>query len=57
MSVLCTAFSQPKYAVSRRTLQLAETSLNAVDLGPGLRRSVADRADDLRQALAVRAAG
>ena len=47
----------PKYAVSHRTLALAETSLSGADLGPGLRRSVADRADDLRQALAVRAAG
>jgi aminopeptidase N len=47
----------PKYAVSHRTLQLAETSLSGASFGPGLRRSVADRVDDLRQALAVRAAG
>ncbi|MGH3481004.1 MAG: aminopeptidase N [Nocardioidaceae bacterium] len=47
----------PKYAVSHRTLQLAETSLSGASFGPGLRRSVADRVDDLRQALAVRTAG
>jgi aminopeptidase N len=46
----------PKYAVSARTLELAEGSLSDDGLGPGLRRSVADRVDDLRQALAVRAA-
>jgi aminopeptidase N len=46
----------PKYAVSHRTLELAESSLSGSALGPGLRRSVADRVDDLRQALAVRAA-
>ncbi|HYJ67579.1 MAG TPA: aminopeptidase N [Nocardioidaceae bacterium] len=46
----------PKYAVPSRTLELAEHSLRGEALGPGLRRSVADRVDDLRQALTVRAA-
>jgi aminopeptidase N len=47
----------PRYAVSRHTLELAEESLSGAALGPGLRRSVADRVDDLRQALVVRGTG
>jgi aminopeptidase N len=45
----------PRFAVSDRTLQLAEQTMARNDLTPGVRRGISDGADDLRRALRVRA--
>ncbi|HEX2772466.1 MAG TPA: aminopeptidase N [Micromonosporaceae bacterium] len=46
----------PQYAVSPRTLELAADLLAREDITSGLRRAVTDAADDVRRALAARAA-
>ncbi|HEY8451073.1 MAG TPA: aminopeptidase N [Natronosporangium sp.] len=46
----------PRYAVAPRTRELAAALLARDDLEPGLRRAVTDADDDLRRALAARAA-
>ena len=46
----------PQYAVSPRTLELAADLLARHDITPGLRRAVTDAEDDVRRALAARAA-
>jgi aminopeptidase N len=43
----------PRYAVSAETADMAEAAMGR-DLATGVRRSIADRTDDLRRALAVR---
>jgi aminopeptidase N len=49
-------FLYPRYAVSVRTLQLAEQLLGREDVPLPLRRKVIDLTDDLRRAVRVRAA-
>jgi aminopeptidase N len=52
-----TRLAYPVYAVADETLAAAEQALDGGqghDLGPGVRRSLADRTHDLRRALAVR---
>lgn len=49
-----TLLGYPRYAVSERTVALAEQCLARADLDPGVRRSVSDRTDDLRRVLRSR---
>jgi aminopeptidase N len=46
----------PQYAVSPRTLELADALLARDDVTPGLRRAVTDAQDDVRRALTARLA-
>ena len=50
------ALSYPRYAIDAETVTLAEQALARDDLSPGVRRSMSDATDDLRWALASRAA-
>ncbi|MBA2773014.1 MAG: ERAP1-like C-terminal domain-containing protein, partial [Nocardioidaceae bacterium] len=50
------ALSYPRYSVGADTVTLAEQALARDDLSPGVRRSMSDSTDDLRWALASRAA-
>ena len=44
----------PRFAVDESTVEQAERLLAQTDVDAGVRRSVADRTDDLRKAIAVR---
>jgi hypothetical protein len=44
----------PRYHVSAETERVATQALEGSDLSTGVRRSIGDRTDDLRRALAVR---
>lgn len=51
---MATSRSFPRYAIDERTVELAEQVVADDNVAPSISRSIADRTDDLRRALAVR---